>query len=63
MSMSVHETLITASKCVLIPMGAFDVLATLDTLLIVMEELAEVASYNFNLVYVECMGYIIVFHR
>ena len=45
MSTSVRETLITASKCVLIPMGDSVVLATLDTLSIVMEELAEVASY------------------
>ena len=43
MSMSVPETQITASKCVLIPMGATDVLATLDTHSIVMEEHAEVA--------------------
>ena len=47
MSMSVPETQITASKCVLIPMGATDVLATLDTHSILMEEHAEVASCSY----------------
>ena len=47
MSMSVPETQITASKCVLIPMGATDVLATLDTHSIVMEEHAEVVSCSY----------------
>ena len=45
MSTSVREIQIIASKCVLIPMGDSDVLATLDTHSIVMEELAEVAGY------------------
>ena len=42
MSMSVLEAQITASKCVLTPMGATAVLATLDTQSTAMEELAEV---------------------
>ena len=42
MSMSVPETPITASKCVLTPMGVTAVLATLDIHSTVTEELAEV---------------------
>ena len=45
--MSVSETQITASRYVLIPMGDTDVLATLDTHSIVMEEHAEVVLHDY----------------